>query len=58
MNPYHFLTINSKDDMHPDHFLRNSSKNDQKFSMIHKNFLRYVLSKLKYHSKKQFRKMI
>ena len=44
--------MNSKNDMNPDHFLKNNSKNDLKFSMVHKNVLRYVLSKLKYHSKK------
>ena len=44
--------------MNPDHFQKNTSKNDLKFSMVRKNVLRYVLSKLKYHSKKTIRKMI
>ena len=38
--------------MNPDHYLKFDSKNDLKTSMVHKNVLRYVLSKLKYHSQK------
>ena len=58
MNRYHFLTLNLKNDMNPDHFLKNNSKNYLKFFMVHQNVLRYMLSKLKYHSQKTIRKMI